>query len=140
MRTVAIFAALALFTIGQAEADEIDDTWKSFLTDPPKQAVDRAAELQARADSIASSLSDDFAWDLSDIDVVVSGGGNFDAFYIGAQMVMSRLSSDAINIARFGGVSAGGMVRTSQARETTNSLTTSLTYHPTPLRCPSSSP
>jgi len=46
--------------------------------------------------------------DLSNVDVVVSGGGNYDAFYMGVQMILSRVS--AVGISRYAGTSAGGMM------------------------------
>lgn len=104
------FSALLLLP-ALAQATDIDETWRDFLTNPPKEAVASASALQARADSIAASISDkSLAVDLFDIDVVVSGGGNYDAFYLGAQMVLNRLSDDTVSIARYAGVSAGGMM------------------------------
>ncbi|GMH79111.1 hypothetical protein TL16_g08034 [Triparma laevis f. inornata] len=45
---------------------------------------------------------------MADIDVVVSGGGNLDALWMGASMILSRISS--ANVKRYAGVSAGGMM------------------------------
>jgi hypothetical protein len=53
------------------------------------------------------------ALDLSDVDVVCSGGGNYDAFYMGFYMVLSKLAEmhpEAVAVHRFAGVSAGGMM------------------------------
>lgn len=55
----------------------IDDRWLEFLESPPDAAVDKAAELTAKAAALAAGVGA-AAVDLSDVDVVVSGGGNFD--------------------------------------------------------------
>jgi len=62
---------------------------------------------------VSTLTGKDLAVDLKDIDVVVSGGGNYDAFYMGVHMVLDRLSDklgDDPRISRYGGVSAGGMM------------------------------
>lgn len=72
--------------VATSTASDVDDAWKDFLVNPPSQAVEAANELQQRADGIANNLSNaKLAFDLTDIDVVCSGGGNFDAFYMGAR-------------------------------------------------------
>ena len=50
---------------------------------------------------------------MGEVDVVVSGGGNFDGYYLGAHMVLSRLEAQAGGMfrrVRWAGVSAGGMM------------------------------
>ncbi|GMH65211.1 hypothetical protein TL16_g04144 [Triparma laevis f. inornata] len=97
--------------VATSSASDVDDAWKDFLVNPPSQAVEAANELQQRADGIANNLSNaKLAFDLTEIDVVCSGGGNFDAFYMGASMVLSRLSAAQANVQRYAGVSAGGMM------------------------------
>ncbi|GMI45630.1 hypothetical protein TrCOL_g13784 [Triparma columacea] len=99
------------FIPSSSSARELDDVWRTYLTSPPPHAISLASDLKARADSLASEIqSSSLAVDLSDIDVVVSGGGNYDAFYLGVQMMMSRLEGPRINVARYAGVSAGGMM------------------------------
>ncbi|GMI30406.1 hypothetical protein TeGR_g11156 [Tetraparma gracilis] len=91
---------------------EIDDTWRQFLETPPEEAVTRAEALTSRADTIAASLSSSpLNINLEDIDVVCSGGGNYDAFYMGVHMILDRVAANkGWNIHRHAGVSAGGMM------------------------------
>ncbi|GMI14254.1 hypothetical protein TrVE_jg1145 [Triparma verrucosa] len=111
MKSFSALAALVATAAQISAATDIDDAWRSMLVEPPSEAIDAANELQQRADSIADSLKKiELAYDLTDIDVVCSGGGNYDAFYMGASMVLSRLSKDQANVARWAGVSAGGMM------------------------------
>ena len=86
----------------------------SFLETPPQEAVDLANELTQRAQSEVEGL---YATDPSiqlalsgDIDVVVSGGGNYDAYYMGIAMVLERAKtrpdgSEAFVIHRHAGAS-----------------------------------
>jgi hypothetical protein len=74
--------------------------------------VTRAEALTSRADTIAASLSSSpLNINLEDIDVVCSGGGNYDAFYMGVHMILDRVAANkGWNIHRHAGVSAGGMM------------------------------
>mmetsp|Transcript_2898 Transcript_2898/g.6099 ORF Transcript_2898/g.6099 Transcript_2898/m.6099 type:complete len:433 (+) Transcript_2898:69-1367(+) len=85
----------------------IDDAWRQYLETPPNEVKNLAMTLEKEADDLAATFGS-MAVDLSDIDVVVSGGGNLDAFWMGASMILSRISS--ANVKRQAGVSAGGMM------------------------------
>ena len=54
--------------------------------------------------SISNSMST-----IGEVDLVISGGGNLDAFYFGMQQIFNRISKDKLNIIRYAGASAGGM-------------------------------
>ena len=87
----------------------IDDVWKEYLETSPREVKTLARGLEKEADDLVGTLGGaSLAVDLSDIDIVVSGGGNLDAFWMGASMVLSRLSGT--NAKRQAGVSAGGMM------------------------------
>ena len=90
-----------------------------FLETPPQEAVDLATELTERAVQAVEGLyANDPNVPLAlsgDIDVVVSGGGNYDAYYMGIAMVLERAKtrpdgSEAFVIHRHAGASAGGMM------------------------------
>jgi len=109
MQSLSLLSTLLLALLPSSLSSELDDVWRSYLSDPPQKAVSLTASLQARADTLADSLSSK-GWeiDLTNIDVVCSGGGNYDAFYAGVQMMISRLGG-RVGISRYAGVSAGGM-------------------------------
>eukprot|EP00520_Triparma_pacifica_P012385 CAMPEP_0118672084 /NCGR_PEP_ID=MMETSP0785-20121206/22350_1 /TAXON_ID=91992 /ORGANISM="Bolidomonas pacifica, Strain CCMP 1866" /LENGTH=399 /DNA_ID=CAMNT_0006567019 /DNA_START=34 /DNA_END=1230 /DNA_ORIENTATION=- len=94
----------------------IDDRWLGFLANPPQKSITIAETLEAKAQDLVTNLlvsnpSVPMSVDLRDIDVVVSGGGNYDAFYLGVQMVFSRIRPmSTIGISRYAGTSAGGMM------------------------------
>lgn len=95
-----------LFAVGQGN-QELDDMWMQFLEAPPDVSVSLAQELNDRADELAATLPDDLAV-AGDIDFSISGGGNFDAYYMGVQMVFNRVK--ALSMHRYTGASAGGMM------------------------------
>ena len=68
-----------------------------FLETPPQEAVDLATELTERAVQAVEALyANDPNVPLAlsgDIDVVVSGGGNYDAYYMGIAMVLERAAT-----------------------------------------------
>ena len=101
-------------------SSKMDFAWLNELDHPQAAAVSAAAALQARADSIASTLGPAAVAGLGDVDVVVSGGGNFDGYYMGIAMVLSRLEATAqgsFKRVRWAGVSAGGMMPYELIRE-----------------------
>ena len=110
-----VIVTLGLFcgsTVRAAAASnsEVDNAWSTYFRYGTSQASALTKMLLSRADSVAAPLRSDTA-NLTvrgDIDVVVSGGGNLDAYYLGAQMVYSRVPS--LRIHRFAGASAGGMM------------------------------
>jgi len=77
------------------------------LEKPPAEAASIAQNLSSSADGIAASLPAQLQV-RGDFDVSVSGGGNFDAYYMGVSMVFSRVK--AVRQHRFTGASAGGMM------------------------------
>lgn len=99
---------------------DIDATWMDFLDVPPDEAVDLAMELSSRADEVVQSLfNDTLSQNLSltgEVDVVCSGGGFYDAYYMGVTMVLERAAllqingGQAFEIIRHAGASAGGMM------------------------------
>ena len=92
-------------------ADDIDKVWTSWLTSPPHEAVEAAAKLTLRADNLAANLSNGALNVSGSVDVVVSGGGNLDAYFLGGYMLLRRLEKlGKINVSRFAGASAGGMM------------------------------
>lgn len=98
----------------------------SYLDSPPKAAVDLGQELSGRADSIAASLPSSLKI-TGDFDVSVSGGGNYDAYWLGISMVLNRVS--AVRQHRFTGASAGGMMPFEQLLKGENTtLLTHLSY------------
>lgn len=92
----------------------MDHQWLKELDTPQPDAVSAAVQLKLRARDIASSLGTAVVSSLAEIDMVVSGGGNFDGYYLGVHMVLSRLEAaangGAFKIVRWAGVSAGGMM------------------------------
>lgn len=83
------------------------DTFKQYLQNPPKEAVTAAATLEARATSLVNGLSPAHKLP-AELDVVVSGGGNLDGYYMGVSMVLRRLKG--VTVKRYAGASAGGMM------------------------------
>lgn len=86
---------------------DIDATWRAWLESPPPASVAAAANLTARADVVAASVGTSPRVSGS-VDVVVSGGGNYDAYFMGASMIFARAS--LLHQLRFAGASAGGMM------------------------------
>eukprot|EP01062_Namystynia_karyoxenos_P065810 TRINITY_DN5980_c0_g1_i1.p2 TRINITY_DN5980_c0_g1~~TRINITY_DN5980_c0_g1_i1.p2 ORF type:complete len:322 (+),score=97.67 TRINITY_DN5980_c0_g1_i1:74-967(+) len=98
---------LAAAAAASAGGSAVDATWLQFLNSPPPAAVQTAAALSQRAERLAAGLPR--ALNVSgDVDVVISGGGNFDAYYIGVHGVFSRAAG--LRPRRWAGASAGGMM------------------------------
>jgi len=94
-------------------SSKMDYRWLQDLDSPQVEAVSSASSLQARADNISAALGSAAVSELGSIDVVVSGGGNFDGYYMGVSMVLDRLevaANGSFKRMRFAGVSAGGMM------------------------------
>ena len=94
--------------------DPIDALWSQYLDSPPAAAVSLAAALEARADNVTATLlnagAGSFNVSLGNFDVVCSGGGDLNAYYMGIEQVLSRLEARVPTMRehRHGGVSAGG--------------------------------
>lgn len=94
-------------------ADDVDKVWTQWLSSPPAVAVKAAANLTERADWLVSQyLSGNVTLSIpGTVDVVVSGGGTLDAYFMGGYMILHRLEKmGKLNISRFAGPSAGGMM------------------------------
>lgn len=90
----------------------IDDVWEQWMKSPPVAAVTAAANLSRRADALVARLTMPLAVN-GDVDVVVSGGGDFDAYYMGIDMILSRAEASmggGFTRQRYAGASAGGMM------------------------------
>lgn len=109
MRALFLFALLApcLSATDPCKENDPDNCFMSYLQSPPQAAITLANQLSARADTIAAALPASLPVS-GDFDVSVSGGGNYDAYYMGVAMVLSRVP--AIRQHRFTGASAGGMM------------------------------
>jgi len=112
------FVLCAILTLLIVRANEglfdskLDQEWLQMLETPPQRAVDLANELSKRASTIADGLIGTMK-PLGDMDVVVSGGGNFDAYYMGISMILNRVeqhSKELVHRMRWAGASAGGMM------------------------------
>ena len=93
--------------------DDVDKVWAQWLRTPPAIAVKSAANLTEHADWLVSQyLSGNVTLNITGaIDVVVSGGGSLDAYFMGGYMILHRLEKmGKINMTRFAGASAGGMM------------------------------
>ena len=92
-------------------ANDIDKVWTQWLTSPPAIPVQAAENLTERADKLAVQLSNTTLNVTGALDVVVSGGGNLDAYFLGGYMILRRVQEmGKLNISRFAGASAGGMM------------------------------
>lgn len=86
----------------------LDQQWQRYLDSPPPQVTNLSTALEARADVVVSSI-DTPVFLSGDIDVVCSGGGDLNGYYMGVLMVLSRLQArGAITQKRWAGASAGG--------------------------------
>lgn len=111
-------ALLALLIIGKVGAS-IDKQWQAWLDTPPTKSATLAADLQARADNVTAQLLHSkqaallSSGALGDIDLVCSGGGDLNAYYLGMHMVLSRLAAKApksVALKRRAGASGGGWI------------------------------
>lgn len=108
------------------QEDTPDNCWMSYLRSPPQAAVALAQNLAASADAVVDSLPSQLEV-TGDFDVSISGGGNYDAYYMGVSMVFSRVRS--IKQHRFIGASAGGMMPFElQLKSENTTLLTHLSY------------
>ena len=82
----------------------------NYVKEPKEEVTRWAEELEGKADGMVENLLITSGLDLRDVDVVVSGGGNYDAFYMGVHMIFSRLSTSEFSVSRYAGTSAGGMM------------------------------
>jgi len=87
--------------------DELKETWRKYLEEPPERAVKTTDELLSRAETLVATLPDKISV-TGDVDVSISGGGNLDAFAIGVYSVLARVPS--IRMLRFSGSSAGSQL------------------------------
>lgn len=86
----------------------LDQQWQRYLDSPPPQVTNLSTALEARADVVVSSI-DTPVFLSGDIDVVCSGGGDLNGYYMGVLMVLSRLQSrGSLRQVRHAGASAGG--------------------------------
>jgi len=90
-----------------AQTSSMDKQWQSWLDSPPQNATKLAADLQGRANGIVSSIGA-IPSILKNLDLVCSGGGDLNAYYLGMDMIFSRIPS--INQHRRGGASGGGWI------------------------------
>lgn len=104
-----------LYHLGPQAEDLLDvlpndpqEAWKVWLETPPPLAVNLTAQAVARADVVAARLPAQLSVSGA-LDVVVSGGGNLDGYFLGAWMVFNRLAArtDKFSMVRFNGASAG---------------------------------
>merc|ERR1719181_129108 len=85
-----------------------DKTWMGWLNDGfPDEAVKAAADLTIRAEGLVQGLKPTASIP-SDVDVVCSGGGNYDGYYMGVSMILQRAQN--LTVHRYAGASAGGMM------------------------------
>lgn len=104
-------AALGIASSNCSSTETVDSCWRRWLEDPPLAASLLADELANRADSVVRAIDSSYAGgNLSgEIDVVCSGGGDLNGYYMGVLMVLSRLQTrGALRQMRHAGASAGG--------------------------------
>lgn len=94
-------------TSSPCDEDDPDDCWMSYLNAPPQDAIRIARNLSDRADTLADALPASLNV-TGDFDVSISGGGDYDGYYMGLAMVFSRTKN--LRQHRFTGASAGGMM------------------------------
>ena len=84
-------ALLLSTTLYSVESSAVDDEWMKYLESPPETASTRYEELAQRADELVSNASVSLLNGGGDVDVVISGGANFDAYYFGVAQIFSRV-------------------------------------------------
>eukprot|EP00457_Paulinella_chromatophora_P009114 gb/GEZN01009169.1/.p1 GENE.gb/GEZN01009169.1/~~gb/GEZN01009169.1/.p1 ORF type:complete len:353 (-),score=40.68 gb/GEZN01009169.1/:220-1278(-) len=117
----------------EGSVEKVLELWGQYLEQPPQEAVTLASQLSYEADTLVAKLlsSSDPLNLAGELDVVCSGGGNYDAFYMGIDMILSRVSSKtkAFKRIRYAGASAGGMMPFEIALKTQNAtLISHLSY------------
>ncbi|GMH98738.1 hypothetical protein TrST_g13632 [Triparma strigata] len=81
---------------------DIDTQWLRYLENSPDEVKVISADLASLADEKVGVVNQNsLAWPLANVDIVVSGGGNLDAFWMGASMVLSRVAS--VGVKRYAG-------------------------------------
>ena len=71
--------------------DIVDETWNKYLNTPPDEAIIAEKELSTRASNMVSSSSISNSMStIGEVDLVISGGGNLDAFYFSTLSVEMR--------------------------------------------------
>lgn len=119
---VLFVVALSLTPLSSATTTPFDGLWLSWVngSQPLPPAVQSAASsVTTRADTIAAqllngTLTTQQLKPVGEVDVVVSGGGNLDTFYLGIHMVFSRVAKarpDVLTLRRRAGASAGACAR-----------------------------
>lgn len=99
---------LLVYYMALATAAPVDEVWESYFRDLTPSSLDQTGRLLRRAEVLAAKLNSLNLSVRGDVDVVVSGGGNLDAYYLGVQTVFNRIAT--LRIHRFSGASAGGMM------------------------------
>ena len=99
---------LSLSLVVTALASNVDDDWLNYLETPPARAVSLAQNLSSRAANVASRVK--ASWNhtgplATNFDVVCSGGGDLNAYYLGIESIFRRLR---LPEQRHAGASAGG--------------------------------
>jgi len=119
MRVIGMQAVLALLLACSSDClpqnlvtnEQMDKDWQSFLDNPPARAVEMAANLSARADTMVAAIGPKPLKMKGDFDVVISGGGDLNAYYLGVDMIMSRLGNETtLKQHRRAGASGGGWI------------------------------
>ena len=107
---------------------KMDHEWLARLVSPGNRAIEAADRLSRRADALVATVGD--VEPLGPVDVVCSGGGNIDAYYMGVAMVLTRLEARGLlTQKRTAGVSAGGMLPFEiELKGEATTLTDHLTY------------
>ena len=103
-----------------AASDPIDKTWQQYLDTPPQKALNLTAALESRADATAAALLANLSatgmtlFIQTPFDVVCSGGGDLDAYYIGIEQIFRRVKASngtsLLDVRRHAGASAGGWI------------------------------
>ena len=95
-RARALLCLSLIATSAALSYQPIDDEWLSFLDTPPAEAASLADSLGAYAAALVDELLNSTTplALVGELDVVVSGGGFYDAYYLGVSMVRSRGSRD----------------------------------------------
>ncbi len=104
---VVIMWALQAVVLGIAAAP-VDDAWNMYYREGTPSAYNTTKSLLKRAESLAAPLRSVNLSVSGDVDMVISGGGNLDAYYMGIQTIFNRVPS--LRMHRYAGASAGGMM------------------------------
>lgn len=83
------------------------NTYMTWLDHPPCEATSMSKALAANADELAGSLEKETLINLGDVDVVVAGSSYLDRYYVGFNMILSRVRNQVVNVKRTSGASSG---------------------------------